>query len=146
MNNNNHFDLVTFKRKRLHYRKKWRAFVWTFSFLFLSFVLVVYSVSFEPNQVLSPSEEYPFGVHHFSRSLLAAENETSAPKQDPMFPPDLFTEKQRRNGAVVLHIFGLAYMFVALAVVCDEFFIPALDVITEKLEISEDVAGATFMV
>ncbi|OQR79230.1 potassium-dependent sodium-calcium exchanger-like [Tropilaelaps mercedesae] len=36
-------------------------------------------------------------------------------------------------------------MFVALAIVCDEFFIPALDVITEKLAISEDVAGATFM-
>ena len=36
-------------------------------------------------------------------------------------------------------------MFVALAIVCDEFFIPALDVITEKLNISEDVAGATFM-
>uniref|UniRef100_A0A915E765 Sodium/calcium exchanger membrane region domain-containing protein n=1 Tax=Ditylenchus dipsaci TaxID=166011 RepID=A0A915E765_9BILA len=28
---------------------------------------------------------------------------------------------------------------------CDEFFVPALAVITEKLDISEDVAGATFM-
>jgi sodium/potassium/calcium exchanger 2 len=36
-------------------------------------------------------------------------------------------------------------MFLALAIVCDEFFIPALDVITEKMGISEDVAGATFM-
>ncbi|XP_075677794.1 solute carrier family 24 member Nckx30C isoform X3 [Dermatophagoides pteronyssinus] len=39
----------------------------------------------------------------------------------------------------------MIYMFVALAIVCDEFFIPSLDVITEKLAISEDVAGATFM-
>lgn len=69
-----------------------------------------------------------------------------ASKQDPKFPPDLFTEKQRRNGAVICHIFGMIYMFVALAIVCDEFFIPALDVITEKMRISEDVAGATFMV
>merc|ERR1719400_2172841 len=36
-------------------------------------------------------------------------------------------------------------MFVALAIVCDEFFVPSLDVIIEKLGISEDVAGATFM-
>ncbi|CAG0890253.1 unnamed protein product [Darwinula stevensoni] len=36
-------------------------------------------------------------------------------------------------------------MFVALAVVCDEFFVPALEVIIEKLAISENVAGATFM-
>lgn len=61
------------------------------------------------------------------------------------FPPDLFTAVQRKQGAIILHISGVIYMFVALAIVCDEFFIPALDVITEKLDISEDVAGATFM-
>ncbi|EZA55501.1 Sodium/potassium/calcium exchanger Nckx30C [Ooceraea biroi] len=36
-------------------------------------------------------------------------------------------------------------MFVALAIVCDEFFVPSLDVIIEKFEIADDVAGATFM-
>lgn len=36
-------------------------------------------------------------------------------------------------------------MFVALAIVCDEFFVPSLGVLTEKLDISDDVAGATFM-
>lgn len=53
--------------------------------------------------------------------------------------------EQRRQGAVVLHILGVIYMFVALAIVCDEFFVPSLDVIIEKLEIADDVAGATFM-
>ncbi|XP_051559741.1 sodium/potassium/calcium exchanger 2-like isoform X2 [Myxocyprinus asiaticus] len=61
------------------------------------------------------------------------------------YPVDLFTLEQRRQGAVVLHMFGMIYMFIALAIVCDEFFVPALTVITEKLEISDDVAGATFM-
>ncbi|PIO67770.1 hypothetical protein TELCIR_10473 [Teladorsagia circumcincta] len=36
-------------------------------------------------------------------------------------------------------------MFVSLAIVCDEFFVPSLAVLTEKLAISDDVAGATFM-
>lgn len=63
----------------------------------------------------------------------------------PLFPPDLFTMEQRRHGAIALHVVGLVYMFVALAVVCDEFFVPALDVIIEKLDIADDVAGATFM-
>lgn len=36
-------------------------------------------------------------------------------------------------------------MFVALAIVCDEFFVPSLDVIIEKMGITDDVAGATFM-
>ncbi|EDW63377.2 uncharacterized protein Dvir_GJ14796 [Drosophila virilis] len=63
----------------------------------------------------------------------------------PLFPKDLFTKEQLENGAVILHIIGVIYMFVALAIVCDEFFVPSLDVIIEKLGITDDVAGATFM-
>lgn len=66
-------------------------------------------------------------------------------KGDPLFPKDLFTEDQLRNGAILLHVLGLVYMFVALAIVCDEFFVPSLDVIIEKFDIQDDVAGATFM-
>ena len=61
------------------------------------------------------------------------------------YPTDRFTVQQLRNGAIVLHIIGLFYMFLALAIVCDEFFVPVLEVITEKLQLSPDVAGATFM-
>ncbi|XP_073824070.1 solute carrier family 24 member Nckx30C isoform X5 [Musca autumnalis] len=63
----------------------------------------------------------------------------------PLFPTDLFTKEQLENGAVICHIIGVIYMFVALAIVCDEFFVPSLDVIIEKLGITDDVAGATFM-
>nr|XP_025043595.1 sodium/potassium/calcium exchanger 1 [Pelodiscus sinensis] len=61
------------------------------------------------------------------------------------YPQDLFSLEERRKGWVILHIFGMMYVFVALAIVCDEYFVPALDVITDKLQISGDVAGATFM-
>nr|XP_025963245.1 sodium/potassium/calcium exchanger 3 isoform X2 [Dromaius novaehollandiae] len=37
------------------------------------------------------------------------------------------------------------YMFYALAIVCDDFFVPSLEKICERLHLSEDVAGATFM-
>ncbi|XP_023236243.1 sodium/potassium/calcium exchanger Nckx30C-like isoform X2 [Centruroides sculpturatus] len=79
-----------------------------------------------------------------SRKLLARETD-NATTVVPQFPEDLFSLDQKRMGAVALHVLGLVYMFVALAVVCDEFFVPALEVITEKLNIPEDVAGATFM-
>ncbi|XP_026870879.2 sodium/potassium/calcium exchanger 4 isoform X3 [Electrophorus electricus] len=36
-------------------------------------------------------------------------------------------------------------MFLALAVVCDDYFVTSLEKICEKLDLSEDVAGATFM-
>ncbi|XP_031465863.1 sodium/potassium/calcium exchanger 2 isoform X1 [Phasianus colchicus] len=61
------------------------------------------------------------------------------------YPEDIFSLEERRKGAVILHVIGMIYMFIALAIVCDEFFVPSLTVITEKLSISDDVAGATFM-
>ncbi|KPP67194.1 sodium/potassium/calcium exchanger 3-like [Scleropages formosus] len=36
-------------------------------------------------------------------------------------------------------------MFYALALVCDDYFVPSLEKICERLHLSEDVAGATFM-
>jgi sodium/potassium/calcium exchanger 2 len=60
-------------------------------------------------------------------------------------PPDNFTQDERRSGAVILHCIGLFYMFVAIAIVCDECFVPALEVISEVLRLTPDVAGATFM-
>lgn len=61
------------------------------------------------------------------------------------FPRDIFSLEQKRMGAIILHIIGIIYMFIALALVCDEFFVPSLEIIIEKLHIPEDVAGATFM-
>ncbi|KAL5260675.1 hypothetical protein ACHWQZ_G010734 [Mnemiopsis leidyi] len=61
------------------------------------------------------------------------------------YPQELFTECQIKDGAVILHVFGMLYMFTALALICDEFFVPALEVIIDVLQISDDVAGATFM-
>ena len=61
------------------------------------------------------------------------------------YPDDLLTMDQIKDGGIVLYIIGVTYMFVALAIVCDEFFVPSLEVIIDKMGISEDVAGATFM-
>ncbi|XP_033932481.1 sodium/potassium/calcium exchanger 4 isoform X2 [Pseudochaenichthys georgianus] len=90
-------------------------------------------------------------LEHWGRRLMASvpDNETeqkncSAPAVHE-FPSDLFTTDERRKGAVALHILAALYMFLALAIVCDEYFVTALEKICEKLDLSEDVAGATFM-
>jgi len=46
---------------------------------------------------------------------------------------------------IAVYLVGLLYMFAGLAIICDEFFVPALELFTGELGISEDVAGATFM-
>lgn len=37
------------------------------------------------------------------------------------------------------------YVYIGVAIICDDFFVPSLEAISEKLDLSEDVAGATFM-
>ncbi|XP_064172211.1 sodium/potassium/calcium exchanger 3-like [Anguilla rostrata] len=61
------------------------------------------------------------------------------------FPTDLFSHKERTEGAVALHVLCAVYMFCALALVCDDYFVPSMEKICERLHLSEDVAGATFM-
>nr|XP_046229325.1 sodium/potassium/calcium exchanger 4 isoform X1 [Scatophagus argus] len=90
-------------------------------------------------------------VENWGRRLMASvpDNETE-PKNcsEPAiheFPDDLFTTRERKSGAVLLHIVAALYMFLALAITCDEYFVTSLEKICEKLDLSEDVAGATFM-
>jgi len=48
---------------------------------------------------------------------------------------------------LTIYILGILYMFLALAIVCDEFFVPALEEISgpHRMNLSMDVAGATLM-
>ncbi|XP_030805569.1 sodium/potassium/calcium exchanger 4 isoform X2 [Camarhynchus parvulus] len=85
-----------------------------------------------------------------NRKLMASPNGTHEEKNctEPAineFPEDIFTNKERQQGGILLHIIAALYMFYALAIVCDDFFVPSLEKICEKLHLSEDVAGATFM-
>lgn len=61
------------------------------------------------------------------------------------FPGDLFTTEQRQAGAVIIHITISLYLFLALAVVCDKYFVPAVEKISQALNMSSDICGATFM-
>lgn len=49
------------------------------------------------------------------------------------------------GAGLIIYVIGVFYMFAGIAIVCDEFFVPALDVLTEYSGVSDDVAGATFM-
>ncbi|KAM9313044.1 sodium/potassium/calcium exchanger 5 [Gastrophryne carolinensis] len=61
------------------------------------------------------------------------------------FPKGLFTEQERRDGGVVIHFLVILYMFLAISIVCEDYFLPSLEIISERLGLSQDVAGATFM-
>ena len=58
---------------------------------------------------------------------------------------NMFTHSQIKAGYWIVHLLVSLYMFAALAIVCDDYFVPALERLSEELQLSEDVAGATFM-
>jgi hypothetical protein len=49
------------------------------------------------------------------------------------FPMDLFSPTQRAQGFVLVHFFVSMYIFYALALVCDDYFVPAMECICEGI-------------
>ena len=60
-----------------------------------------------------------------SRQLLALSNCT--PPAVNQFPHDVFSDTQRHHGAVLVHVLIAAYMFLALAIACDDYFVPSCE-------------------
>lgn len=48
------------------------------------------------------------------------------------FPRPLLSLKARQNGGLILHVLATIYLFVAIAIVCDEFFVPSLEMICDR--------------
>ncbi|XP_004523685.1 sodium/potassium/calcium exchanger 4 isoform X2 [Ceratitis capitata] len=59
--------------------------------------------------------------------------------------PEYFTLDELRQGWVVLHVFAAVYFFILLAIICNDYFLPTVECICEDLNLSKDVAAATFM-
>lgn len=53
--------------------------------------------------------------------------------------------KSANKAWLALLIPAVLFMFIGLAIVTDDYFVPALEAICKQLHLSEDVAGATFM-
>lgn len=80
------------------------------------------------------------------RKLLAITNEENCtPAAIFDFPSDGLTRNQRIHGWVLLHAALACYLFILLAIVCDDYFVPAIKKFCDSLHLSEDIAGATFM-
>lgn len=98
------------------------------------------------------TEHQNFQRQHTVRQLLwhfeditAVGAQNCTPPSISDFPPDLFTPEQRQAGAVVIHAIVCCYLFAMLALICDDYFVPCIQEMCERFNMSEDVAGATFM-
>uniref|UniRef100_A0A1A8S6L4 Solute carrier family 24 (Sodium/potassium/calcium exchanger), member 3 n=2 Tax=Nothobranchius rachovii TaxID=451742 RepID=A0A1A8S6L4_9TELE len=145
-------------RRRVRARRKRRKELVLIQIcLFGGLLLVVKGISFLTEDsgfdVSIPGQERHAGrrlLQEMDNSSLEAAEMDEEPKNCTApalheFPTDLFSHQERTEGAVFLHVLCTIYMFCALALVCDDYFVPSLEKICERLHLSEDVAGATFM-
>lgn len=106
-------------------------------FVVLLAMAVMYSNYVKP--ALSVGEaDSPF------RRLLSANGTVHDPCDEMINKPDTF-DKETPELAIVCYILGILYVFLGVAVVCDDHFCVALEVICDVLDLDEAVAGATFM-
>ncbi|KAI2574065.1 solute carrier family 24 member 5 [Homo sapiens] len=47
------------------------------------------------------------------------------------FPEGFFTRQERRDGGIIIYFLIIVYMFMAISIVCDEYFLPSLEIISE---------------
>ncbi|KAM7156483.1 sodium/potassium/calcium exchanger 5 isoform 2-T2 [Molossus nigricans] len=57
------------------------------------------------------------------------------------FPEGFFTKQERADGGIVIYILIILYMFLALSIVCDEYFLPSLEIISECVFITKGDVG-----
>jgi len=127
-------DKVPRKQRRVRLGPpKW---VEVLSFCLMAIVTVYFAYTY--------SDHLTHGLSQFSSRRLSRSSLCEIPSDDederggcpqPANPP----------GLAVGHFLGCLYLFVAIAIVCDEFFVPALEEIAARWEVSDDVAGATLM-
>ncbi|XP_060779069.1 sodium/potassium/calcium exchanger 5 [Neoarius graeffei] len=106
----------------------------------LGLVLLLYTAV----QLIFYSATHTAEQHH--RGKRALENESQCvPPQSSEFPQGFFTQQEQKDGGIIIYFIIIFYMLLAISVVCDEYFLPSLEVISDCLGLSQDVAGATFM-
>ncbi|KAM6943060.1 sodium/potassium/calcium exchanger 5 isoform 2-T2 [Xenentodon cancila] len=108
---------------------------------FLGFVIFLYATVHFVSFTAKTTQET-----HLVRARRALENETDCVSpQASEFPDGFFTVQERKDGGLVIYFMLIFYMLLAVSIVCDDYFLPSLEVISERLGLTQDVAGATFM-
>lgn len=118
-----------------------------------AFLLVFYTWTYQDLIADVTREDTPFAREISdesltTRHLLAHKThklKNCTPPSIEEFPNDFFTQTERQHGAVIINFAVAFYMFWAIAIVCDDYFVPCLEIICDKMGLQSDVAGATFM-
>lgn len=107
-------------------KRKMRLVLKSCSFVVLVTVFLLWNIFY--NDSVTTTSGIDVNVNH--RNL--GEGEGCSPVANPKW-------------LAIFYTIGILWLFLGLAIVADEYFVPALDVIAEEWELSPDVAGATLL-
>ncbi|GFQ81580.1 hypothetical protein TNCT_162871 [Trichonephila clavata] len=128
--------------------EKTRTRLGKFNFLYILPCFAIVSCVFTLIQVSFEEASATEGLHQKSRNLLAVSNESiikCIPSGIDSFPNDFFTQQERQMGGVVVHILIALYTCAMIGIVCHDYFVPSLEIISDRIKLPPDIAGATFM-
>ncbi|KFO29671.1 Sodium/potassium/calcium exchanger 5 [Fukomys damarensis] len=57
------------------------------------------------------------------------------------FPEGFFTKQERADGGIIIYFLIILYMFMAVSIVCDDYFLPSLEIISECIFITKGDIG-----
>ena len=76
---------------------------------------------------------YSYAVVRWYVPLVIIENETQCVQpQSSEFPEGFFTQQERKDGGIIIYFIIIFYMFLAVSIVCDDYFLPSLELISER--------------
>lgn len=65
-------------------------------------------------------------------SFSSAGNSTQcAVSPESEFPDGFFTKQESTDGGIVIYFLIILYMFMAISIVCDKYFLPSLEIISD---------------
>ncbi|XP_045784137.1 sodium/potassium/calcium exchanger 4-like [Maniola jurtina] len=77
--------------------------------------------------------------------LIEQGNKNCTPPAILEFPSDGLNRSQRQHGFILIHCVLAVYCFLLLGIICEDYFVPSLEILCERLNMKADIAGATFM-
>ena len=132
------------RRRRTHRRRR-QSSLPTVGFLYL-FIILVLCIFSSGNSISSRKiNHHQNASDRIANKMSTLTRSASSSAKVCKVPPGESTPFLKSKSALALYIPGIFVLFIGLAVITDDYFVPSLERICEKLNLSPNIAGATFM-
>ncbi|XP_069365054.1 sodium/potassium/calcium exchanger 4-like [Maniola hyperantus] len=134
------------ERTNISCARKYRVAFYVRVLLFFGIPMFYFLVNsqFTTIEANNSGQEPSFPSRHLL-GLIEQGSENCTPPAILEFPSDGLNRFQRQHGLILVHCVLAVYCFLLLGIVCEDYFVPSIEILCERLNMEADIAGATFM-